>query len=100
MRKTLKINPQDNVMVALQDLHAGEKIQIGDAEIMVKTAVTAGHKVAIKDISEGENIIKYGFPIGTAANDIAAGDWIHTHNMPKPDSVICSTIRMNRISGH
>jgi len=40
-----------------------------------------GHKYAIRDISCGENIIKYGNPIGHATADIKKGEHIHTHNM-------------------
>lgn len=80
MRKALKINPKDNVAVALQDLKAGESIQAGDVEIIVRENITAGHKIAISTIQEGQNIVKYGYPIGTASRQISAGEWVHTHN--------------------
>ena len=40
-----------------------------------------GHKYALRDIAEGENIIKYGQPIGHATENIAEGDHVHTHNV-------------------
>lgn len=80
MKTTFKINPQDNVVVALQSLKAGDTFQMEDKTVTVRTDVTAGHKIAVCDIAQGECIVKYGFPIGTAACDIAAGEWIHTHN--------------------
>lgn len=40
-----------------------------------------GHKYALRDIREGENIIKYGNPIGHATCDIKAGEHVHTHNV-------------------
>ena len=40
-----------------------------------------GHKYALCDIKSGENIIKYGNPIGHAVADIKKGEHIHTHNM-------------------
>lgn len=40
-----------------------------------------GHKTAIRDIKKGENIIKYGYPIGHALEDIKAGEHVHTHNI-------------------
>ena len=40
-----------------------------------------GHKYALKDIKAGDNIIKYGNPIGHATEDIKAGEHIHTHNV-------------------
>ncbi len=39
-----------------------------------------GHKYALRDIKSGENIIKYGNPIGHAICDIKAGEHVHTHN--------------------
>lgn len=39
-----------------------------------------GHKYALKDIKKGENIIKYGNPIGHATCDIVKGEHVHTHN--------------------
>lgn len=80
MRTTFKINSQDNLVVALQNLKKGDHIQVDGQTITVNSDITAGHKIAIQAIPQGECIVKYGFPIGTAACDIAAGDWIHTHN--------------------
>ncbi len=56
------INERDNVAVATQ----GDK---------------AGHKFALRDIKRGEQIIKYGYPIGRASEDIKSGEWVHTHNL-------------------
>ena len=47
----------------------------------VEVDVTSGHKYAVKDIKKGENIIKYGMPIGHATEDIKKGDHVHTHNV-------------------
>lgn len=81
MEKTFKINSNDNVAVALQDLKINEIIQVNGMDLRVSQDITAGHKVAIKDIVKGENVIKYGYPIGSAATDIRTGDWVHTHNL-------------------
>lgn len=43
--------------------------------------IPAGHKFALTDIAENENIVKYGFPIGHATLPIPAGSWVHTHNV-------------------
>ncbi len=40
-----------------------------------------GHKYALRDIKKGENVVKYGFPIGHATADIAKGEHVHTHNL-------------------
>ena len=47
----------------------------------VEVDLSTGHKRALRDIDQGENIIKYGFPIGHATCAIARGEWVHTHNL-------------------
>ena len=61
-------------------------IQIRDkkgetTEVRALEAVPYGHKIALCDIKKGEEIIKYGEAIGAASRDIAAGDYVHIHNM-------------------
>jgi altronate hydrolase len=80
MNRTYRIHPDDNVAVALQALKAGERVGTDGGSVVLRSDVAPGHKIAVRDIKKGETIIKYGFPIGTAARDIAAGDWVHTHN--------------------
>lgn len=80
MRNIIKINKNDNVVVALKDLKIGDVIDIEDKVIIIKDDVNRGHKIAIKDIKVNEMIVKYGFPIGHAISDIEKGKWIHTHN--------------------
>ena len=75
--KYIKITDRDNVAVALQPLSKGEEI-LG---VTLTQDVPAGHKFALAAIAQGENVIKYAFPIGHATADIAAGDWVHTHNV-------------------
>ena len=72
----LKINPADNVAVAITPLKAGETIQADGQKITLKTDIPAGHKVTLKDFNEGENIIKYGYPIGHATKPVPQGSWI------------------------
>lgn len=80
--KFLRINPADNVAVALVSLPAGETIHInGLPDITLNEEVPAGHKIALKNFTEGEDIIKYGYPIGHAQQFIQAGDWINEHKV-------------------
>ena len=65
----IKINPADNVVVALTDLPAGTAVE----GITLSTPVPRGHKVLLQDLKAGENVIKYGFPIGHVTRDAAAG---------------------------
>ena len=73
----IKINDNDNVVVALRNITAGEEI----FGVKAVDNIDRGHKMALVDIKEGENIIKYGYPIGHATQDIKAGEWVHSHNV-------------------
>ncbi len=79
--KYLKINPADNVAVAIVDLKAGELIALNDTQIVLNQDVPAGHKFALQDFPEGENVIKYGYPIGHATSGIKKGDWVNENNI-------------------
>ena len=73
----IKINDNDNVVVALRNITAGEEI----FGVKAVENIDRGHKMALVDIKNGENIIKYGYPIGHATTEIKAGQWVHTHNI-------------------
>ncbi len=73
----IHIHPDDNVAVALHPIAAGT-VFMG---ITANMDIPQGHKMALKPLSQGEHVIKYGFSIGHATAPIAAGDWVHTHNM-------------------
>ncbi|MEN0658293.1 altronate dehydratase family protein [Caldifermentibacillus hisashii] len=79
--KTIQLNPRDNVLVALQDLEPGDVLTSGDRTITVNEAIKRGHKIALEDIGENIDIIKYGSPIGHATKKIKQGCWVHTHNV-------------------
>ena len=82
MKRFLKINVADNVAVALaDDLKAGEVIEVDGKEITLQEDIRRGHKFAIRAIAEGENVIKYGYPIGHATAAVEVGEWIHLHNL-------------------
>ena len=77
----LKINPADSVVVCLEPKKKGEIIEVDGQTITVNQDTPAGHKVLIKDVAEGENIIKYGYPIGHAMQAMKAGDWVNENNL-------------------
>lgn len=81
MKDFIKINENDNVIVALKELTAGETILAGTKEVTARETIPAGHKMAIRDIAAGAEVIKYGFRIGNAKENIAAGQWVHVHNL-------------------
>lgn len=81
MKDFIKINENDNVIVALKELTPGETVAAGDTVITVCEVIPAGHKMAIRDIAAGAEVIKYGFRIGNAKEAIKAGQWVHVHNV-------------------
>ncbi|WP_026565418.1 UxaA family hydrolase [Bacillus sp. UNC41MFS5] len=80
MRDYLKIHNNDNIILALKDLQKDQQLDVDGVTIQLKEVIYRGHKVAIKEIVENEEIIKYGYPIGHALTKIAPGELIHTHN--------------------
>ncbi len=77
MPDLIHINPLDNVAVALHPIAEGT-VFMG---ITANMDIPQGHKMALKPMALDEHVIKYGFSIGHATAPIAAGDWVHTHNM-------------------
>lgn len=77
----LKINPADSVVVCLQPKKKGDVIDIDGKQVTVLQDTPAGHKVLISDKKEGEDIIKYGYPIGHAHKDLKAGEWVNENNL-------------------
>ena len=81
MKKYIQINPDDNVVVAIEPLSTGDQIAVGNRQITIQEDIPAGHKVALKDFVTNDHIIKYGFPIGHAQSDIPTGTWINEKNI-------------------
>lgn len=79
-----QIEKEDNTATALEELNPGEVELLGEFEVqglLAEEKIPVGHKIALRDISEGEMIVKYGVPIGRATRDIRKGAWIHLHCM-------------------
>ena len=92
MKDYIIINPIDNVAVVLRPFSKGEQIE----NIVLLEDIPQAHKVALKSIQSGENIIKYGSPIGHATSNIKAGEHVHTHNVATNlDDVITYTYEPN-----
>ena len=77
----IKINPADSVVVCLRPFQKGETIEVDGKSVTLLQDTPAGHKVLINDASQGENIIKYGYPIGHAREDLKAGQWVNENNL-------------------
>lgn len=81
MQDVIRINHDDNVVVALRDLKKGETVSVEKKQLKLQDDVQRGHKIAIKNINADEDIIKYGFPIGHATQKISEGNHVHVHNI-------------------
>ena len=80
-QKLIRITDRDNVAVALESLPQGSVVEVENSAFTIGSNIPAGHKVALKDIAEGESVIKYGYPIGKAKSAIKKGEWVHTFNV-------------------
>lgn len=77
----IQIHQSDNVAVALRSFHQGEQIDVNGHGITIREDIPAGHKIALKNFSIGETIVKYGYPIGRTCQAIQAGEWVNEHNI-------------------
>jgi len=75
------VDPRDHVATALRDIAAGETLRLGGLTIVARAPVPKGHKIAVRAATAGEDVLKYGWPIGRAIVDIAVGDHVHVHNV-------------------
>ena len=81
MKQIVVLNPKDNVATSLAELAGGAEVQIEGLTLTVSGPVPFAHKLAIRSIAEGEDVVKYGEVIGLASCPIAPGDWVHVHNV-------------------
>lgn len=78
--RAIRVHDADNVATAIADIAAGEA-PFADSGVRTSIAVGRGHKIALAPIARDAAVVKYGFPIGTATADIAAGEHVHSHNL-------------------
>jgi altronate hydrolase len=76
----LQLDARDNVLIALQDLHRGDRISFSSRTYDLVTDVPAKHKFATEDLAAGSAIRMYGVLVGTARESIRAGEIINTRN--------------------
>jgi altronate hydrolase len=80
-RKTIKIDPSDNVLVALADLKKGECVYDNGNSIQILEPIAAKHKLTTTNLRRGDPVYLYGVLVGTVNCDVPAGTLIHTHNL-------------------
>ena len=81
-------DPADNVgVVVVEGVAAGQELLgvqlVGDTDFRVVTPhdIPIGHKVALADLADGQDVIKYGEVVGRMVAPARRGDHVHTHNM-------------------
>ena len=77
MDRYIQIHPNDNVAVALTDLPAGEVLHLSGRDVALREAIPVGHKIALADLNELDQVIKYGYPIGHVLRRVQSGEWIN-----------------------
>lgn len=90
-----KIHEKDNVAVAVTPVSKGETVTVGNTTLTVLDDIPAGHKLAVVPIAKGQDVVKYGFPIGTAKEDIPAGPGF-TRTTYRASSATCSITPTSR----
>ena len=80
-QRVLKVQQEDNIIVALDDLKKGEKIEYNGQIITLREDVSSKHKFTESDLKTGEEIFMYGVLVGKAQYDIPAGSMISTFNV-------------------
>ena len=79
-----RIHEADNVAVALDAAVKGGPVILsgaGDTGVTALSDIPKGHKVTLRAVAKGDPVIKYGSPVGIAAEDLPAGSWVHDHNL-------------------
>jgi altronate hydrolase len=79
--RALKIDPKDNVLIALTDLHRGERITYSDQVYILRSEVPAKHKFSTDDLSADDEVMMYGVLVGKARERIQAGEVLTTRNV-------------------
>lgn len=86
MKKVFVVEKGDTVGTAVgESIQAGESVgtsgRVTDMTVTANADIPYGHKIALRDIKQGEQVIKYALSIGTATQPIKAGDHVHVHNV-------------------
>ncbi len=77
----IQLHPDDNIACLARTVERGGTLTIEGQEFNLKMTLGLGHKIALRDISMGEKIIKFGAPIGSAVERISTGEHVHLHNI-------------------
>ena len=107
MNQFIHIHPDDTVVVALKKVDKGTVFR----GVIALEDIPQGHKMALKEIASNAQVVKYGFSIGHATENIKPGQWVHSHNMAtnlsgqeeytyEPDAVEVAPIQPRTFQGY
>lgn len=80
----LVLTPGDDVAVARGDIAQGQWLNADGVELVARHQIPSGHKIALRAVSAGQKVLKYGQTIGQATQGIEPGDYVHVHNLDMP----------------
>ena len=75
------LHDRDTIMVCVNPIAAGDVLVIDGLSHAAQEAIGVGHKVARRELKAGDQVIKYGAPIGSVTLTTPVGGWVHLHNM-------------------
>jgi len=81
MPALLRLDPRDDVAVALRPLVAGERLRVDGIAVQAAELVPQGHKLALRAMAAGQTMRKFGWPIGALTEAVQPGAHVHTHNL-------------------
>ena len=90
MSEFIKINTADNVAVAINDVESGSVFEVDGQSVVTQSAIPSGHKVALTNLCKGDNVIKYGYPIGHLLADVPQGGLVD-HTVLRTSGVLIYT---------
>ncbi|MGH6898138.1 MAG: UxaA family hydrolase [Geminicoccaceae bacterium] len=98
MATLIRLADQDNVAIATRNLEPGAVVEVGGLQLITRDAIPFAHKIAIRAIEQGAQVLKYGVPIGRAKVAIEPGQHVHVHNI-KSDYVNNEVDFFEEVSG-
>lgn len=94
--RLLRIHRDDNVLIVVRPIRAGDRDLLDGRDVVFAQDIAIGHKVAAREIKEGDKIYKCGVPIGSAKAAIPLGGHIHLHNL-KSDYIATYTLDKDHV---
>ena len=79
--RVLKIDPRDNVLIALTDLRKGDAVDFSGTNYELVSEVPAKHKFVTADLAQGDRVIMYGVVVGKATEPLRRGQALTTRNL-------------------